>query len=426
MKQLLCLASLLCCISCPALAQGKVIVLEFEGPRAGQLRENLYDLLKEDDFELTDAQDAEQLANELSVDLGSQRGRVTIAQAAEAAAFIGGLVTRRKKRLELAVRVYNGHDGDEVGVVEVRGRPAVLRKRLQTRLLPQLRELLAQTRPPEPSVEESNDDQAVEQERAPQDTRMRPEPPPPATDDMVKHPESLVLGVYASLWSRSFTYKDAVLPLSKHKILLNLAPAISAAFFPLALFDEGVLAHLGFDLRFRYLLFASSLRDGQRYPTHSLDLQLGLRARLPLGKHQLALGIAYGVQSTNFDSAQDGSTAGVPNVRYEHVRAGTDARLMVDTVAIQPALALLVPVSLGQLASRQWFPHATALGLEASLHLAIPMGASLEIVAGGSFRQWGMSLNPKPEDSSVTMLWRAAGGATDRYIIGDIGLVLRI
>lgn len=415
----------LCAMSSSALAQSHVVVLEFSGPRADQIRGDVVRLLDDRDVGLLELERANAVSAKLSVDLGDESGRLAVAREEEITAFVRGETEKQGKRLKLTLHVYSGHDGGEVGTAEMNARPAALGKRLSRKIGSELQTLLAQTRAPDPIAPEPKAEPVVEAEEIQADSDDAAEATESDTPASGKRPEGLVVGVYASLLSRSFTYKDAVLSLSTHKILLNLSPTLSTQLYPMAFVSDGVLAHLGLDIRFSYLLFATSARDGQSYKTRSLDLRLGLRGRLPLGDHQLGLGIAYGMQSTSFGKGDDGSEAGVPDVRYGHLRIAGDGRFLIAGLWLQPALALLVPLSLGQIASTNWFPHASGLGVDASLHLAIPLSSSFEVVLGGAFRQWGLSLNPEPSDSSVITLRRAAGGATDRYITADLGLVLR-
>lgn len=419
-------------------AQAQVVVLDFSGPRSNGARAEVVEALMKMDAELLPVADAESAAKSHSVSLDSDRGRQEVAAEKGIRAFVGGEVQRDGKRFTLVVTVYSGDTGEAVGEAKVSARRAKLRKRIGARIGRDLGGLLDDTRAPEPREEAAEKDvdmdfdpddvprlegdQAVDEEEVASEDEEDEEP-----DAAGGKASPLEVGVLLTFLSRDYSYKDSVLTMSNHRFLFNPAPALLLRVYPFAFGDDpGVLGHIGVDFGFKYLLFATAKRDDIEYDTNSSDLRIGLHGRIPMGEHELGLGVGYGLQSTSFGRGADGSDAGVPDVSYGHLRFGAETRLVFGAVSFKPAVALLLPLSYGDLASDTWFPHTTGLGVDTALHMGIGVADGIELLVGGTFRQWGFGLKPEPTDRGVLDYGRAAGGVTDRYFSADLGLMIRL
>lgn len=436
--QIVAVLGLLCSLLSLAPSQAgaqSVVVLDFEGPRSGRARADVIKALRAGDVELIEQAQAEAQAQELGVSLDSDTGRSKVAAKIGASAFLNGTTVKRKKRMRLTLIVYNGRDGTVVGEARVGARKAKFSRRIRRGLMGKLTPLLNETDAPdrvqEPDlVDESSQDsdgdstlsRAAEESA---ETQARDDAGGFTEDDIADGAGGkpwLQVGFNVGLMARSLTFKDSVIPLSDHSLGMNLAPSLYARVYPMALAGDGPLANIGLELSARRLLFAASKRDEIEFATNVSDYRIGLHGRLAVGEHSLGLGVGYGVHSGWFSDADDGTKSGVAGVRYKHLRFAVDGTVDVGPLSLEPTLGLLLPLAYGEIGDDDWFQHVSGMGYELGLQAAVPLSDSFELTAGAAFRQWGLALNPKPDDTSVTAGRRAAGGITDRYTTLDLGI----
>jgi hypothetical protein len=150
----------------------------------------------------------------------------------------------------------------------------------------------------------------------------------------------------------------------------------------------------------------------------------------------------YGSQS--FILVGDEGGAGlqplVPDVRYSFLRFGLDARVQVSTLRFGAHIAPRVLTSLNQIdLATVWFPGATGRGLDLGLEAGWNFLPFLGVVAGFDYVRYGFDFNDSPpgtvsapnarvapsaQDPLLTPM--LAGGATDTYVSGRIGLVVTL
>jgi hypothetical protein len=156
------------------------------------------------------------------------------------------------------------------------------------------------------------------------------------------------------------------------------------------------------------------------YPTSSRALGIGLRGRLPLDEHELAAVFGYASQTFEIDPTKtEGGEidSGIPGTSYSMLRIGVEARLAFGDVHVGGAAAFLPVLSTGEL--EDWFPQASASGLEGELSIGYALSPAFELGASFGVQRIALSMNPTLDDAR--MLRPIAGGAVDEMIYGTLG-----
>ncbi len=150
------------------------------------------------------------------------------------------------------------------------------------------------------------------------------------------------------------------------------------------------------------------------------EFQVGLRGRIPLGAHELGIFAEYGKHK--FTSSGDESNPLVPDVDYSYIRPGLDGRFRFGEIMLGVHIAPRFLLSMGELDLEDvWFPGATGSGLDAGAEFGYSVLSSLDIVAGFDWVKYGFDFNAIPDDNPMV-----AGGATDTYISGRLGILYRL
>jgi hypothetical protein len=130
----------------------------------------------------------------------------------------------------------------------------------------------------------------------------------------------------------------------------------------------------------------------------------------------------------------------VPDVKYQYLRFGLDARVQVSTLRFGAHIAPRVLTSLEQIdLATVWFPGATGRGLDFGFEAGWNFLPFLGLVAGFDYVRYGFDFNaappgtvsapnggvtPSEQDPLLTPM--LAGGATDTYMSGRIGFVVTL
>lgn len=425
------MATLLC--AAQAAAQARVVVLDFDGPRAARLRAQVVGALSDEGVELIAKDEAAAIAGEQGADLSTAAGRQSVARELRISAYVEGTAEKKGSRVTLTVHVYNGRDGEQLGEFDLKGNARQVRKRVQRNLWDRIGVWIdkaeapeAEAEPeaePESTVDEGDGDSDEERGQVGGTVDEDYDPDDAPTPSGKLH--ALDLGLGLRFLGRSFGYNDAVLKLADYSIGLNPALHANAHWYPAAHFSQGPAAWFGLDLAFTLLIAPDTTRDGQSYKTSAKDYRVGLRFRLPFGDHEVALAAGYAAQSFAVDDAADGTRSGLPKVAYGFLRVGPEVRLGFGAFAVEAELAYLHPLKYGNLASSGWFPNTSGMGFDAGLRVAWAPIELLEVFAGGTLRQIGLSFEPKEGDPGA-QIGRVAGGAVDRYFGPELGVRLRI
>jgi hypothetical protein len=354
------------------------------------------------------------------------------------AAFVEGNVERSGRNVAANIMVIDGKSGETLGVVSYEAKnPKALANRVRSELWNDAGDLIqnahAAARAPEPIA-------AREPLREPEPARAKPqrarepveeaekeegdeqaaEEPQQAADDGAR-PSPFDVGLAMAGFSRSFEYHDDLSGLSSYD--LGLAPTVMLKlhWYPAAHFQDGVLANIGLEVRGQLAFALDSSLDGASLPTSSHALGAGVRARLPLGQHELAALAGIASQTFAIDPGKSKAgpvNPGIPKVAYTYARLGIEARFALgEQFALGAALAYLPTFSLGQV--EQWFPHASARGLEAELSLTHALSRAFELNATFGLQRFAFAFHPELDD--VAKKRPIAGGALDQYLFGTLG-----
>jgi hypothetical protein len=227
---------------------------------------------------------------------------------------------------------------------------------------------------------------------------------------------------------RSFGYNEALPGLRGYTLQLGPSAALHAHWYPAAHVTDGALAHLGLDLRGEFLIGVSSKnKDGQEFSNSSHTFGIGVRARVPFGKVELGALAGFGQHTFGFAEASGKIDPDVPDVTYNFVRAGLDARVpFMGEFSLQLAAAYLIGLSQGEIAERAWFPHTSGNGFEAQIGVLYAISRVIGLELSIALQRYFLSLNPEPKDPGVLgSTHRVAGGALDQYLSTQFGVVIR-
>ena len=466
-----------------AFAEPRVVVSDFKGPSSKFVRGAVVDVLEEHSVELVPPKKAAAVARSSGAELDTESGRVRVAKKLRLQAFLEGRTHVVKRKTQITIRVYNGSDGGLAAEFQTIGAgKAGIERELKKKMWAAIGSALveggsspaveetpapapepvaaapkaapwkaAPAPEPEPEpepaprarpeprqsarVERERDDElppgiarrGEEKERDSDDEALALEQHADQEEPETKRPSAFDLAVGARVGTRNFGYNDSLPGLRGYSLGPSPSVALHGHWYPAAHFSSGALAHLGLDLRADMLLGVSSEnKQGQKFSTNSHAFGAGLRARFPLSD-RLEMGAVAGFGQHAFGlSDANGVDPEVPDIVHNFLRFGLDGRYqLIPQLGVQLRAGFLKGLSLGELADKAWFPHATGNGIEAELgfQLAVTRMLSVELAAG--MQRYFMSLNPEASDPGVRGTARVAGGALDKYYSSRLGVIIR-
>lgn len=407
-------------------SQKRVAVGAFSGPKAKQARGWVLKVLKgAGQYEVTDAADVE----------GGEDDK-TYAETARALGVDAIIVGKVSKGSDLVLTVHNAADGASVGDVEIKGGNAKkLQKAVENELAIAIADPLAQAKAAgAASEEESAEEEAPEE--APAEEEGEPEE---ATDSGGSGPSPLELMAGFRAYNRTFSYKDSlaelypdlqIKPLYTYELPLGPALIVDIRFYPGAFFTSGAGANIGLSARFEQGFATRSVyaenTDGEvELETAMQEIRAGLRYRIPLDKHEVGISAEYGIHKFRLAGDEDGTVNPdfplIPDTDYRLIRPGLDARFRFSEFLLGVHAAPRILLSMGELESEVWFPGATGMGFDAGVMIGYAIIPSLDVVAGFDYMRYGFDFNAIPDENVVV-----AGGATDQYLSGYVGLLFRL
>ncbi|HTQ04018.1 MAG TPA: hypothetical protein VMI54_09180 [Polyangiaceae bacterium] len=248
-------------------------------------------------------------------------------------------------------------------------------------------------------------------------------------------PYEISLGVRG--YNRHFSYtglqQGALVPYE-----LSLAPTIFVAgdVYPGAFSGNGVLSNIGLMGRFEYGIATSTnyqapaangTTTNTPLKTSVYEYQIGIRGRLPLGQSELGIFALYGDQT--FTLSGDANPlkqpyALVPDVHYNYLRIGLDARVYVSKLLVGAHFSPRFLTSMSELdKAGVWFPGAKGSGVDMGLMLGWRLAPWLTPAAGFDVVRYGFDFNNLPATPPPRVI---AGGATDTYISGWLGVLANL
>ena len=407
-------------------AEPLVQVQLFTGARSKKLRGRLRAALKEARVALSKETPEQEGEDEVPPE-----EIVNAARDQSVRAFVRGHIHMSKKGWDLELTVINGEDGRAFEPLHLRALwlPALLKK-IDEQAASLLETQLAQTKLPPPISEPA----------------ARVSPAPPAIDASPPL-VALRLTARAGIVFLDFSYVDPIADSFLQALVPHsagpLAVDVRAEWYPGAHFSGGATANVGLVASFTHSLGGTTAIPGGELDTVFQELNLGLRARFPLGSGELGIDLGWGRQSLvlNGDNEQivlsDGTPGAarglLPDAQYEYIRAGIDGWLSIGKLVLRPGLFVRVVVDTlddpGHLAEQRWFPSLSGSAIEATLGLDFPLGNYLAIVADGRLVQYGLDTNfngsltsDLRSSPSVPLQSSVAGGVSDLYLGAFLGI----
>ncbi|HKU42306.1 MAG TPA: hypothetical protein VJR89_29310 [Polyangiales bacterium] len=445
--------------SAAAHAQTRVVVNEFGGASASQVRDAVVEILEEHAVEVVSPKVANAQARRSGAELDTEAGRVRVSKKLRLTAFLDGRIEKGKRNaMRVRLTVYGARDGMVAGEMNLSAPKKQLVSELQATMWEQLGAALqgkvsaSAADDGESMVMDDTPQRAAPQRQAPQQqprTRQpiaqaeaEPEQPtreaeeaeldePPAAEQPEESTPSalaaLDMRVGARFGTRKFEYNDPLPGLRKYGMSMSPNLSLRVRWYPAAHFDDGVMSNFGLDLRGELLVGVSSEnRAGQKFSTSSHNLGIGVRGRLPIARHELGAVLGYGVHTFSLEGTSK-ADPDVPNASYGFLRTGLDARFRVyDPVYVQLEAAYLFGLSHGEIEDRAWFPHTSGDGIEGELAVGWTMSKALGFEASFGITRYFMSFDPEPRDASVRDEGRVAGGAIDQYLSTRIAMVIQL
>lgn len=427
-----------------ALADGDVVLQDFTGDKKIALHDQVKDVLEKAGVSL--AEDGPSGDDAAVLSKYAKRHGVR--------AFVTGNTTMKKSGWTLVLTV-RGSDGAVVGTTTLKG-PWLpgLQKNIDKEGPDKLSALIEKTSPAkaEPEEEAEEEPAAEEEPKEEQQAEEEPEKEEPEKDEEPSkgdenRPSPLDLSVAMGLISRSYFYnQDVNQNLRTHDTLMP-SVYVALGWYPGAHFASGVAAAFGIVGDFE-TGFASSSRlesdSNTTFKNSLLAFSAGARGRLNLGRQELGLSFkggrhAFGIE----DDADPGSLPPtgsaplardyIPDVAYGYLAPGLDARFAIGPVFIWLHGEYRIVLGLGDLESDVWFPRASSTGaIDGGARLGYMLPANLYVFGGFDYRRFGIAMNSKPSDTGAgtpgdpTDDRDVAGGATDRYVTGRLGIGWRL
>jgi hypothetical protein len=449
-----------CVASAAAEAQTRVVVHEFEGPSASQIRSVVVDILEEHAVEVVSTKVANAQARRSGAELDSESGRVRVAKKLRLNAFVEGRVEKSRRAFKVRITVYGARDGMVAGEMNLSAPKRQLASEVNAtmweQLGPAIRGEAAPLAEPEPAFVEApvQPQRPQRAQRQVRPTRPVPVPEPdpeeeqevaegPPEEEVPEEPESeeteepssgtalaaaspLDINIGARFGGRNYKYNDPFPGLRKYGMDVSPNLRLHVRWFPAAHFDDGVLSNFGLDVRGELLVGVTSKnRAGQKFETSAHSFGVGLRGRLPLRALELGAIIGYGMHAFSLEGTSK-ANPDVPNAGYGFLRTGLDARVNFWVMYTQLSAAYLFGLSHGEIAEEAWFPHTSGDGVELDLALGVFFSKVLGVEAAFGLQRYFMSFDPEPRDPGVRGPGRVAGGAVDQYISGRVAMVIRL
>lgn len=440
-----------------------VMVQPFEGPRAKTIRDRFVRALTKSGVPLVPSSAAK-------TKLGSTpEPYVQVARENGVEAFVSGTVSMTKKSWTLTIEARSGATGAVAGTEQITSGwlPGLL-KAIDKQAKAKLDALLESvekggssgagsatvelTAPGEtsaaaafaadPSLADGGADGDKSADSSSQLDATRPQP------------LTIELGVGAGL--RQFAYSDPFLDTKRQELLPHSSPLpllrLAGVWYPGAHFGDGLLSHFGINASFVRSFIGSTsvsaddIPNGapQEYPTVFQDLDVGLRARVPMGTWEM--GLNFGVGSMQMGLAgdnvvvrlpysnQDEPYPGVvPDIDSTYYRFGGDVVFPWLEWNWKVGAAMRLPnfsEAPGALGNQRWFPAVTGTTAALSLGVTVPLVELFDLQVLADYRQTGLNMNSStssivadptnPGENQLTS--SIAGGATDRYILLTAGI----
>jgi hypothetical protein len=240
----------------------------------------------------------------------------------------------------------------------------------------------------------------------------------------------LELAIGGRGFSRNLSYNDQVSPgLRQYQLAAGPAVVADIGFYPIALASSGPGAGLGLVINLEQSIATSSALDadttfpnGATFPTSMHEFTGGIRYRIPLGAAQLGVAATGGEHAFWFVSGvgADRNQLQIPNMAYQFVRGGLDARVAVTSdFSLGAGAGYRYVLNQGGPIGKE-FPHLTVAGVDAGVRAAYAITSSVEARVQADVRRYFYDMHSIRGDTLI------AGGAVDQYLSVGFQLALTL
>jgi hypothetical protein len=413
------LASVMQLAASPARADTRVTVHDFYGPNAARMREQVVAVLEDKGLKVVDTPELERAAAKLKVDRFSPDGRQALAKELGLAAWMTGMLQKKKGKLTLTLVVYDGGQRGRVARTRfVASNARQLSDAVKGRLWDRTGTALSELEPPAGASNPQLEVAAADSGRRDRAPRTAAESD---SDRDAARGEALRLFVGVGSPFRSLSYEDP-LTAGLGDYRLNAAPVadLAVSFFPGRFATKGPLSWFGIEARGQFGLSSPAFNQGgNEFRTRYDALHASVRARVPLGAHHVSLFSGYSLSRFAIKSEADGVSAPTPSVDYRSIRSGVGAELALsDSMRVALDAAWLNFLSVGEIA--RWFPRATAGGIELSLASTYRVTGNMFMRAAAVYSRAFFDFNVQPGDKYI------AGGALDQSLALALGVGMQL
>lgn len=252
---------------------------------------------------------------------------------------------------------------------------------------------------------------------------IQEEPAPAATDTQAKRGPILVVELGGDVIHRRLDYVDLAAQNLRTYVTepFLFAPRLHAEVYPLAPFVSGVAQGLGLEVGYLMAVGLRSIDEEDReYATTMNQLDVGVRFNLrPAGDLDLTVAPIVGYRSATFavGAAADGRELfGLPDFNYGGLRVGLEAEMGFGQVVTFGRFEYLHLLSLGEIGAEPYFPDSSGSALAVALGAGYRVTDSLQVRLTGHFTRYGLTFRPAEGAEYV------ASGAVDQRIGGMLSL----
>jgi hypothetical protein len=330
-------------------------------------------------------------------------------------AWLTGMVKRRPGRLTLTLLVFDGAEHARIGRTQlsggsVRALSAKIRGQLWSKTQ---RAILGAAAPAqaaksvldEPLPASGQVDMVVTSEET-ESNRLEGA----ASRDALR----LFLGVGSPY--RSLAYRDAVTStLGDYQLSGAPMADLQLSFFPARLVSDGWASWLGLVAR-ALLALSTPTRDqaGGQLKSRYDAFHVGLRARVPVGRHAVSVFSGYAVSHFTVTPQTASFTSPTPSVDYRSIRSGLGGELSLsESTRLGLDAAYLSYLEVGEIG--RWFPRATAGGIELGVFGTYAITSAIQARVSAAYQRTFFDFHARPGDKNI------AGGALDQYLSLSLG-----
>lgn len=411
-------------LSATTSADARVTVHEFYGPNARRIESDVISLLQSQaEVKVVPKADIDSAAKSLGVDSYSTDGRQRLARQLQLSAWLTGMVQRRHGKLSLTVTIYDGAQHARIGRAEFMAKSiAGLSAKLRGRLWRRSGRAILHAEAPAPQAGtalaaagaqagaatnlgagQREVDQASEQ---------------PSIDGSAAGSRD-VLRAFVGIGSpfRSLSYRQPVsATLGDYRLSGAPMADVRLAFYPGRLASDGWLSWLGVEGRGQLTISSPTLdREGKSFKSRYDSLYVGARVRVPVGAHHVSVFSGYALSRFAVTAQDGGAPSPTPSVDYRSIRSGMGGELQLsNAISVAADAAWLHFLSVGEIG--QWFPRASAAGVELALSGSYRVSSGVFTRVAAVYQRSFFDFHSRPEDTNI------AGGAIDQSLALSLGL----